>query len=104
MVSSNSPLCDCSSNRSRIIVYCCRSRADGVYLMNDILRNSILKLSDTRRIVLIDKAAHGEWNKNALLAQILQTEGEIGAIEQDLVQIEKELHRLTIIDNELEGI
>tara|TARA_R110000851_G_scaffold26078_1_gene74311 strand:- start:2411 stop:2620 length:210 start_codon:yes stop_codon:yes gene_type:complete len=65
--------------------------------MNDLLRHSILKLSDTRRIGLIQRAEALEWSKADL-------EGQVGDIGRELVAIDKELHRLTIIDNELEPI
>jgi hypothetical protein len=65
--------------------------------MNDILRNAILKLSDTRRTSLIDRAANIEYNRAGYMAQLEE-------MDEELVAIEKELHRLTIIDNELEGI
>jgi hypothetical protein len=64
--------------------------------MNDILRNAILKLSDTRRTSLIDRAANIEYNRAGYMAQL-------GEMDEELVAIEKELHRLTIIDSELEG-
>jgi hypothetical protein len=64
--------------------------------MNDILRNAILKLSDTRRTSLIDRAANIEYNRAGYMAQLEE-------MDEELVAIEKELHRLTIIDNELEG-
>tara|TARA_R110000744_G_scaffold55482_5_gene117287 strand:- start:297 stop:494 length:198 start_codon:yes stop_codon:yes gene_type:complete len=65
--------------------------------MNDILRHSLLKLSDTRRNSLIDRAANIEYNRAGYMAQIDE-------MDEELVAIDKELHRLTIIDNELEGI
>jgi hypothetical protein len=65
--------------------------------MNDILRNAILKLSDTRRTSLIDRAANIEYNRAGYMAQLEE-------MDEELVAIEKELHRLTIIDNELEEI
>jgi hypothetical protein len=65
--------------------------------MNDILRHAILKLSDTRRTSLIERAANIEYNRAGYMAQIDEMDAEI-------VAIDKELHRLTIIDNELEGI
>jgi hypothetical protein len=65
--------------------------------MNDLLRHSILKLSDTRRNSLIDRAANLEYNRTGYMAQIDEMDAE-------LVAIDKELHRLTIIDNELEPI
>jgi hypothetical protein len=65
--------------------------------MNDILRHSILKLSDTRRTSLIDRAANIEYNRAGYMAQI-------GEMDAEIVAIDKELHRLTIIDNELEDI
>jgi hypothetical protein len=65
--------------------------------MNDILRNAILKLSDTRRTSLIDRAANIEYNRAGYMAQLEE-------MDEELVAIEKELHRLTIIDNELEKI
>jgi hypothetical protein len=65
--------------------------------MNDILRNAILKLSDTRRTSLIDRAANIEYNRAGYIAQLEE-------MDEELVAIEKELHRLTIIDNELEEI
>jgi hypothetical protein len=72
--------------------------------MNDILRNAILKLSDTRRTSLIDRAANIEYNREAYLAKIGEYEEGVGEMESELRSIEKELHRLTIIDNELEEI
>jgi hypothetical protein len=65
--------------------------------MNDILRHAILKLSDTRRTSLIDRATNIEYNRAGYMAQIDEMDAEI-------VAIDKELHRLTIIDNELEEI
>jgi hypothetical protein len=65
--------------------------------MNDLLRHSILKLSDTRRSSLIDRAANIEYNRAGYMSQIDE-------MDEELVAIDKELHRLTIIDNELEGI
>jgi hypothetical protein len=72
--------------------------------MNDILRHAILKLSDTRRTSLIDRAANIEYNRAGFLAKIGEYEEGVGEMESELRSIEKELHRLTIIDNELEGI
>jgi hypothetical protein len=65
--------------------------------MNDILRHSILKLSDTRRTALIQRAELLEYNRAGYMAQI-------GEMDEEIVAIDKELHRLTIIDSELEGI
>jgi hypothetical protein len=65
--------------------------------MNDILRHAILKLSDTRRTSLIDRAANIEYNRAGYMAQIDE-------MDREIVAIDKELHRLTIIDNELEKI
>jgi hypothetical protein len=72
--------------------------------MNDILRNAILKLSDTRRTSLIDRAANIEWNRAGFLVKIGEYEEGVGEMDSELRSIEKELHRLTIIDNELEEI
>jgi hypothetical protein len=65
--------------------------------MNDILRHSILKLCDTRRTSLIQRAELLEYNRAGYMSQVDEMDVEI-------VAIDKELHRLTIIDNELEGI
>ena len=65
--------------------------------MNDLLRHSILKLSDTRRNSLIEKAGVIEYNRAGFIAQIEEMDVELAAID-------KELHRLTIIDNELEEV
>jgi hypothetical protein len=73
-------------------------------MINDILRNAILKLSDTRRTSLIDRAANIEYNRAGFLAKIGEYEEGVGEMESELRSIEKELHRLTIIDNELEEI
>jgi hypothetical protein len=72
--------------------------------MNDILRHAILKLSDTRRTALIQRAEILEYNKAGYAAQIGEHEQGIVEMENELRSIDKELHRLTIIDNELEGI
>jgi hypothetical protein len=65
--------------------------------MNDILRHSILKLCDTRRTSLIQRAELLEYNRAGYMSQVDEMDVEI-------VAIDKELHRLTIIHNELEGI
>lgn len=66
-------------------------------MMNDILRHSILKLSDTRRNALVDRASHIEYNRAGIMAQV-------GEMDTELVSIDKELHRLHIIDTELEDL
>jgi hypothetical protein len=65
--------------------------------MNDILRHSILKLSDTRRSALIQRAELLEYNKAGYVSQIDE-------MDEELTAIDKELHRLVIINNELEEV
>ena len=65
--------------------------------MNDILRHSILKLSDTRRSALIQRAELLEYNKAGYMSQIDE-------MDEELTAIDKELHRLVIINNELEEV
>ena len=65
--------------------------------MNDILRHSILKLSDTRRSALIQRAELLEYNKAGYVSQIEE-------MDEELTAIDKELHRLIIINNELEEV
>ena len=65
-------------------------------MMNDILRHSILKLSDTRRSALIQRAELLEYNKAGYMSQIDE-------MDEELTAIDKELHRLVIINNELEA-
>ena len=65
--------------------------------MNDILRHSILKLSDTRRTSLIQRAELLEYNKAGYVSQIDE-------MDEELTAIDKELHRLIIINNELEEV
>ena len=65
--------------------------------MNDILRHSILKLSDTRRSALIQRAELLEYNKAGYVSQIEE-------MDEELTAIDKELHRLVIINNELEEV
>jgi hypothetical protein len=72
--------------------------------MNDILRHSILKLSDTRRTSLIQRAELLEYNRAGYAAKIGEYEEGISEILSELRSIDKELHRLAILDNELEGI
>jgi hypothetical protein len=66
-------------------------------MMNDILRHSILKLSDTRRSALIQRAELLEYNKAGYMSQIDE-------MDEELTAIDKELHRLAVINNELEPI
>jgi hypothetical protein len=73
-------------------------------MMNDILRHSILKLSDTRRTALIQRAELLEYNRAGYAAKIGEYEEGISEMDSELLSLDKELHRLTIIDNELEGI
>jgi hypothetical protein len=65
--------------------------------MNDILRHSILKLSDTRRSALIQRAELLEYNKAGYMSQIDE-------MDEELTAIDKELHRLVVINNELEEV
>tara|TARA_R110000787_G_scaffold270630_1_gene377627 strand:- start:730 stop:927 length:198 start_codon:yes stop_codon:yes gene_type:complete len=65
--------------------------------MNDILRNSILKLSDTRRSALIQRAELLEYNNAGYMSQIDE-------MDEELTAIDKELHRLVVINNELEEV
>jgi hypothetical protein len=65
--------------------------------MNDLLRHSLLKLSDTRRTSLIQRAEAVEYNRAGYVAQIAE-------MDEELVAIDKELHRLVIINTELEEI
>jgi hypothetical protein len=65
--------------------------------MNDLLRHSLLKLSDTRRTSLIQRAELLEYNRAGYV-------GQIAEMDEELVAIDKELHRLVIINTELEGI
>lgn len=62
--------------------------------MNDMLRHSLLKLSDTRRSALVQRVECIEWSRNDFLAQLEQMEEELAAIE-------KELHRLDIIETDI---
>jgi vacuolar-type H+-ATPase subunit I/STV1 len=70
--------------------------------MNDILRHSILTLSDTRRSALIQRAELLEYNRAGYKAQVAELEEEVAAIDREFNAIDKELHRLHVIDTELE--
>ena len=53
--------------------------------MNDILRHSILKLSDTRRTALIQRAELLEYNKAGYAAKIGEYEEGISEMDSELV-------------------